>query len=381
LAKNFLLYAKLLFQYSSLRFTDKENNLSSPDLGFDLGIKFSSNHFKILVAYEHMPYEIREDVNFFLEKQRPWGTYHFWQDVNQDLRYQSGEEGAVFGYTGGMYHSVDQDSAAPFRKRWLLSLSVRLSQKFSLNVKGIIKNISNNYWIHFKDEHGFYQPVNNQELYFFSQPFTEYSLSNTRFEDDPYYSQLMLHLVGQEPHKWYFSFSFMAHLGMGYTAFGNGPGANDYGILDESQANPNAWINGYGRVDGDRAYVGKLYFGFYPVKNLFLSVSLKYRDGNPFAFVESHYANNQWVFYLQTIQAEDKKGMKGGPREDFISDLSAKLSYNFRVFDSDVSIFGSVFNALDFGTELSEYVFSGGLRYSNELQIPRSVRAGLLIKF
>ena len=380
-AKYFNLHAKLLFQYSSLRFVDQENNLASLAFGFDLGVQFSNKDLKVLLAYERMPYEIREDVNFFLERQRPWGTYHFWQDENQDLRYQRGEEGEVFGHTGGKYHSVDEDIAFPFRERFLLSLSVRLSQKFTLNVKSIVKNISSNFWIKFKDEYGFYQTVNDRELYFFSEPFTDYSLSNASFEDNPFYFQFLLHLVGKEAQKWYFSFSFMAHLGMGNTAFGNGPGANDFGILDESQANPNTWINGYGRVDGDRAFVGKLYFGFYLTKNLFLSASLKYRDGNPFAFIGSHYANNQWAFYLETIQAENMKGVKGGPREDFLSDVSVKLRYNFRLFDCDMTLFGSVFNMLDFGSELSEYVFSGGLRYSNELLIPRSVRAGLLIKF
>jgi len=380
-AKNFDLYAKLLFQYSSLRFVDPENNLASLAFGFDLGIQFSNKDLKVLLAYERMPYEIREDVNFFLERQRPWGAYHFWQDENQDLRYQRGEEGEVFGYTGGKYHSVDEDIDTPFRKRLLLSFSARLSQKFTLNVKSIIKNISSNYWIKFKDEYGFYQTVNDRELYFFSEPFTDYSLSNASFEDNPFYFQFLLHLAGKEAQKWYFSFSFMAHLGMGNTAFGNGPGANDFGILDESQANPNTWINGYGRVDGDRAFVGKLYFGFYLIKNLFLSASLKYRDGNPFAFIGSHYANNQWAFYLETIQAENMKGVKGGPREDFLSDVSVKLRYEFRLFDCDMTLFASVFNMLDFGSELSEYVFSGGLRYSNELLIPRSIRAGLLIEF
>lgn len=380
-AKNLHLHAKLLFQYSSLRFVDKENNLSSMAFGFDLGLRFTNKDLNILLAYERMPYEIREDVNFFLEKQRPWGTYHFWQDKNQDLRYQAGEEGEVFGYTGGKYHFLDEDIVAPYRNRFLLSFSARLSQTFTLNVKSIVKNISNNLWVMFQDEYGFYQTVNDNELYFFSEPFKDYSLSNAIFEDNPYYFQFLLHLVGKKSQKWYFSISFMVHLGMGYTAFGNGPGANDYGILDESQANPNTWINGYGRVDGDRAYVGKLYFGLYLVKNLFLSASLKYRDGNPFAFIDSHYANNQWAFYLATIQAEDKKGVKGGPREDFLGDVSVKLQYNFRLFDCDMSLFGSVFNMLDFGSELSEYVFSGGLRYSNERLIPRSVRAGLSIEF
>lgn len=381
LSKYLSVYTKFLVQYSSLRFFDSGNDLSSLAFGYDLGIQFVKNSFKVLLAYEKMPYEIGEDVNFFLEKQRPWGTYYFWNDINQDFAYQAGEEGSEFGYTGGPFHSLDEDIATPFKKRLLLSLSTRISKKFKLNVKSILKTIDNNFWVKFEDEHGFYETIGNKELYFYSEPFSDYSLSNYSFDDKPFYLQFLVHVQGQEAQKWFFSFSFLAHIGMGYTAFGNGPGANDIGLLDESQAHPNTWINGYGRVDGDRAFVGKMYFGFYIAKNLFVGTTIKYRDGNPFAFIGTSYDYNQRVFFLETIQAENKKGIKGGPREDYLSDVSVKIKYDFRLSDWNVSVFGGVFNLLDFGSELSEYVFSGGRRYSNELQIPRSVRAGVRIEF
>jgi len=381
LSKDFSVYTKLLVQYSSLRFSDSENNLSSLAFGYDLGILFKKNSFNVLLAYERMPYEIGEDVNFFLEKRRPWGTYHFWNDSDQDLKYQAGEEGSEFGNTGGQFHSLDEDIAIPFRKRFLLSCSTRLSEKFSLNVKSILKTISNSFWVKFRDEHGSYETIGDKELYFYSEPFTDYSFSNTSFDDEPFYFQFLLNIQGQETQKWFFSFSFLAQIGMGYTAFGNGPGANDVGLLDESQAHPNTWINGYGRVDGDRAFVGKLYFGFYLAKNFFVAMNIKYRDGNPFAFIGSFYDHSQWVFFLETIQAENKKGIKGGPREDYLTDVSIKMRYDFRLSDWNISIFAGAFNLLDFGSELSEYVFSGGKRYSNELQIPRSIRAGVGIEF
>jgi hypothetical protein len=380
-SKNFSVYTKLLVQYSSLRFFDSENDLSSLAFGYDLGIRFKKKSINVLLAYERMPYEIGEDVNFFLEKRRPWGTYYFWNDSNQDLAYQVGEEGSEFGFTGGQFHSLDGDIATPFRKRLLLSFSTRLSKKFSLNVKSILKTISNNFWVKSEGEHGFYETVGDKELYFCSEPFTDYSLSNYSFEDKPHYFQFLFNIQGRETQKWFFSFSFLAHIGIGYTAFGNGPGANDVGLLDESQANPNTWINGYGRVDGDRAFVGKLYFGFYLAKDFFVAMNFKYRDGNPFAFIGTSYNYGQRVFFLETIQAENKKGVKGGPREDYLSDVSIKLRYDFHPSDWKVSISGGVFNLLDFGSELSEYVFSGGKRYSNELQIPRSVRVGIGIEF
>lgn len=381
LAEHFSLVTKFVIQYSSLRFFHAENNLSSVTFGYDIGLVFERNRTKVMLAFERMPYEIREDVNFFLEQQRPWGTYHFWNDSNEDLAYQEGEAGEVFGYTGGRFHSLDEKISTPYKKRLFMGFSTRLSPKFTLNIKGLLKNISNNYWIKFKDEYGFYETVGERDLYFFSQPFTDYVLSNYDFTENPYYLQFLLQILGQEDRKWLFSFSFMAHLGMGYTPFGNGPGANDFGLLDESQANPNAWINGYGRVDGDRAFVAKLFFGFYLAKNLFLGMNIKYRDGTPFAFIGSYDDRNQRVFYLETIQAEDKRGIKGGPRKDYLTDVSLKLNYNFRLYDWKINLFGSVFNLLDFGSELSEYVFSGGKRYSNEIQIPRSMRAGIKIEF
>ena len=108
-----------------------------------------------------------------------------------------------------------------------------------------------------------------------------------------------------------------------------------------------------------------------------LGVSIKYRDGNPFAFLNREFNDNQWILYYSTIQAEDKKGIKGGPREDYVSDISLKLSYSFKLFRKNASLGFSFFNVLDFGSEISEYVFSGGERYSMELQIPKSIRLNL----
>lgn len=381
LSDRFSLFAKFVCQVSSLRFQASENNLSFVNAGFDAGaLLFSGKNPEILISYGQMPYEIRENVNFFLEKQAPWGTICSWNDTNNDLIYQRGEEGQVFGFTGGFFHSVSPELRMPIKKRWLVSVSTPLSQKFRLTVKGIFKKISNNFWVRFKEDYGFYEEIDNVNLYFFSSPFKEFLLSNENFDKDPFYAQLLLHIRGGEEKKWFFSFSFLAHIGMGYTAFGNGPAANDIGILNESQANPNSWINGYGRVDGDRAYVGKMYFGFYLLKNLFLAASFKYRDGTPFAFIQVASFYNQHVFYLQTIQAENWKGVKGGPREDYVSDVSVQLKYQFNLLRWNAELHVSILNLLDFGSELSEYVFSGGSRYASELQIPRSLRIGVLIK-
>ena len=167
-----------------------------------------------------------------------------------------------------------------------------------------------------------------RSYYFLDRPFTAFELSNAAFAKDPFYAQFLVRVQGERAQRWYFSFSFLAHMGMGYTAFGNGPTANDIGVISESQAFPNSWINGYGRVDGDRAFVGKIFFGYYLSPRLFLSGSIKYRDGDPFAFINAFQRQGQWVITYQTIKAEDEHGKKGGPREDCIWDFNFKLSYD-----------------------------------------------------
>ncbi len=57
-----------------------------------------------------------------------------------------------------------------------------------------------------------------------------------------------------------------------------------------------------------------------------------------------------------------------------MADVSLKLNYRFKLMNRDAFLSLSMFNILDFGAELSEYVFSGGTRDALELQIPRSVR-------
>jgi hypothetical protein len=381
ISRDFSILGKLFVQYNSLSFDNSLNNVSFLSPGFDVGLlAFKHKKTKILFSYGRIPYDIRENVNFFLEDQRPHGTYYHWGDDNGDSLYQPGEEGGVFGYTGGRYHFIDENLAAPLKERFLLHFSTPLSKRFILNIKALYKRIKNNFRIQFDRDYGFYESHEGFNLYFFDQPFRDYYLTNNYLEKDPFYAQFYFDIKGGKKGKWFFSFSFMAHIGMGDTAFGNGAGSNDIGILSETQAGPNSWINGYGRLDGDRGFVAKSWFGFHLAKKLWMGISLKYRDGNPFAFMNAVSRHDQWVLYYQTIKAENEKGVKGGPREDYIADVSVRLNYGFRLFNKEAVLSLSFFNLLDVGGELSEYVFSGGTRDAVELQIPRSLRLTLNLK-
>ncbi len=362
---------------SSLSFDTNENNINIYDIGFNLGFFSSGKSHSLYFSGGRTPGNLKENINYFLDKSGSSGTIHYWTDINSDNLYQKGEEKGIYSYSGNKYHSVDPDFKNPVTYNLILLYSKKISGNFNFNLKALYKQFINNPWIKFDNEYGYYQSFNGKNLYFIDTPPENFHLSNYQFDKDPFYAQLLLNFTGKVGKKWFFSFSFMAHMGMGYTAFGNGPNSNDIGIINETMANPNTWINGFGRLDGDRGFVSKLYFGYFLSKKLFLGVSVKYRDGNPFAFFNSQYQNNQWLLYYSTIQAEDEKGIKGGPREDYVSDISFKLSYKFRLFNKNANIGLSFFNILDFGSELSEYIFSGGERYSIEMQIPKSIRLTL----
>lgn len=374
------LLGHVFFNYNRLGFDYSKNNISQFNMGFDAGVYlFKNRRTHLLFALGMTPYDLRSNVNFFLETQRPWGYISAWEDKNRDGVFQVGESGEILGITGGVCHSVDEAVEIPQKQRVLLYFSTPISRNYTFNLKAIYKHISHRLRVNDGVERGFFEEHAGQRLRFIDARvngdiYPQYILTNGGYTKDPFYAGLLLNVTGRKENKWFFSFSFLAHMGMADTAFGNGPGSNDFGILDESQADPNTWINGFGRVDGERGFVAKSYFGFYLCRDLFLGVSLKYRDGNPFAFLNRVYAHNQWVIYYSTIKAEDQKGKKGGPREDYLADVSFQLRYQFKLFNRAAYLSLAVFNILDFGAELSEYVYSGGPRDSMELQIPRSLR-------
>ncbi len=377
--EGFALLAKVQAQYSAVAFESGVNDVRQLALGFDAGIRLFKNP-EITVAYEQMPYELRENVNVFLERNAPAGRIYRWTDPDGNKTYGPGEEGELVGTTGGPFHEAVDGLKAPLRKRVLLTLTMPLSKTFDLSVKGLYKRIDRNLGVRYKDDYGFYEEVGGTSYFFLDTPLRAFVLENDAAGKKPFYAQLLLQVSSRPNGRWFFNLALLAHMGMGRTLFGNGAGANDIGLLGESLADPNAAINGYGRVDGDRAYMAKVNFGLFLFKNLTLGADIKYRDGTPFAFLDSFVRNGQRIIAYRTIKGENDRGVKGGPRKDYLTDVSLKLAYSFTLFGLPASADAAIFNLLDLGSELSEYVYASR-RFANELQLPRSFRFGLAFSF
>ena len=375
-------FAKFYLHKNDIYFDKDINNLNfftpSFDVGFTLWAKKKSS---LLISYGISSYDIKNNVISFLEQNRPSSTYYLWNDLNNDMSFQDNERGRLFGYSGGKYHFANTELKTPLKERLLVTFNTKLSKNYKFIVKGILKRVKNSFWVYFDKEYGTYDDSSGTNLYYFEKPFKDYYLSNSLLEQDPFYAQLLINFIGKKTDKWSFSFSFMAHMGMGSTSFGNGYN-NDIGVIDESMANRNTLINSYGRVDGDRGFVSKLNYGLLISKNLSMGLNIKYRDGNPFTFMKMSNAHNQWVIYYKTIKGEDKKGQKGGPREDYLAEINLKFNYKLRISNLNLNMGLSFFNILDVGYELSERVFTNEKdRLATELQIPRSIRLTLSVKF
>jgi len=357
-----------------------ERDFSFGALEWDAGVVWTpGRRTRLALALGASPVVATADVGRFLEHRRPLGFVYSWgNDINGDGEFQAVEALNLYGVTGGPAHGVDADLRAPRRERLALELSTPMSTHWTFDVRAMLKRFRGLLTVDYAEPYGHLQTVDQRTVYLLDRPVLAYSLQNSTFAEHPFYAQLRFTFRGQGK-GWLFSFSFLAHMGMGSAPFGNGPVANDLGTLSEWQAGPNARANAFGRLDGDRAFVARLFTVFNLTRKLSFGLSMKYRDGNSFAFIDTVEAEGQRVLLLQTIRAEDRYGRKGGPREDYLSDFSVQLTWRLRLLGADARLTAAVFNLLDFGSELSEYVFSGGSRDAMEMQIPRSMRLSLLM--
>ena len=382
LTRKWKLLADLELTHSGMSFSNDERNISWSSPALDMGMIWDiGKRTRLFLALGTSPVQPTSHVSRFLDPGRPGAlVYHWGSDLNGDGIFQTAEASGMYGVSGAPWHHVDGDLKAPRRDRLAIEFTTPLSRRWSLDIRAVYKRFHDLLTVDYAGEFGHMETVDNLMLYLLDQPVSGYVLTNSSFEKDPFYGQFRFTIRGQGK-RWLFSFSFMAHMGMGSAPLGNGAVANDPGTLSELQAGPNNRWNAFGRLDGDRAFIFRVFSGFHLNRNLFLAISLKYRDGDPFAFIDAVGTGENRLLVMQTIRAEDSHGRKGGPREDYLSDCSVQLSWDFHMLGARARLTAAVFNLLDFGSELSEYVFSGGSRDAMEMQLPRSMRLSLSLSW
>lgn len=195
------------------------------------------------------------------------------------------------------------------------------------------------------------------------------------FTNTPYYiSQTSRYTY--RGRKFMFSLSWQSMMGVGLSALGNGPAANNIGVLSESTANPNTFATienadgkypGVGRLDQDKAYVCRIYLAYNVCRWFQFGINGRWTDGQPFVFFNTATqtdADGNTQLAIRPVCSRGINPTDGdfGCRESalFNFDLHARFKWTVKQHPMTLDLLG--YNIYDFGNVYNEMCFPEGAR-------------------
>ncbi len=216
--------------------------------------------------------------------------------------------------------------------------------------------------------------------YFYLAPGDKHYVLDNLPGPAPYYTGLQAQILGKGD-TWVVDVSASAYHAIGTTGFGIGASANDLGELDWSMANPNTVKFPTGNLEGDRAYVVKSLFGGRLWQALWGYLSVRYRDGKPFALYQYGTLNGQ----VAETYATPKGSLfaNDGPRQDAQINVDVKLEYGVPLPHAELRLSATFNNLFDLGNEMQEWSIARNIqaRAALEQQIPRSLFLSAELRF
>lgn len=289
-----------------------------------------------------------------------------------------GDTPRLIDTTGGAHIDVDGGLIGTSVYSVALGLSHHFSPAWAFHAQGLAKVDTGTHRLEFEQASGYFR----DDVFFLSEGEKRYRLRNVD-DDVPAFwgGQFQLIGIGED---YVVSAAFSAFNAVGVSPFGNGPTANDVGIIDHSTANPNSANQGLANLDGDRAFMIRTVFGYRMIDTLWGFITFSHRDGQPFAFFEQDEHNGQIAMTYRSPRGSPLKYTRPllGPREDFRVNVDAQLEYSFSLGGIDVVSTLLVNNLLDFGNEISERssVIGKGERAALESEIGRSLWLGVELR-
>ncbi|MFY0652507.1 MAG: hypothetical protein JXQ96_10760 [Cyclobacteriaceae bacterium] len=389
----FLLNAKGNLTYDGILFNPK----SITALNYELGFKVQKQLGRKLTSYfefgkRRVPFEF-DQVRFLSNKYQSGQTY-FWNDTNNDQNYSASEKGDLFTTTGGAYRSASDELKQPdiyyldygnkwkMGKRWELTFLAQYRKfanqwtvQYDRNAETIGQFMPNG------DGENIYYLDDGQTINYNVVPFDQQLFERLAEKklgwlfNSPFYGGLTLNLEKKTP-KTYFYVSATAYEVVGLSPMGNGVLTNNLGVLSESQANPNTYIENLGRLDPDRAYIVRIYYHQEIGKRWKFAFQVKYKDGQPVnrnVFdLNTNASGNQFAFWNDDIKGINPFTGQFGVREGGFWNYELKFQYDTRLFDHRAVIDLNIYNIMDVATPLNNYNFpEPDAQYALEFQIPR----------
>lgn len=319
----------------------------------------------------------------YLNKNSLSGTRYNWNDTNGNGVAEANELSAG-ARTGGKYHSAAAGLQAPQKEELNLSLGYEGFRhwRLELNFNGRIyrKLFEVRYADGTSPAFATSSAGANVTVYDKTGSGSEiYELRNA--EKDAYYAHAEITLArSRQDSDWIFRASIGGYYGAGYSPQGLGAFYNDAGAYNESTADPNFRENRFGRLDNDRGYIGKIFFGRRFAKVLTLTNVLRYRDGEATAGYKVVTGLSQGPIVVPF--EERGGGLTGIGRYTYSFAWDLRLRFDTIVSGYAAWAFVDIFNLINSRTELFEYPLAGtGYRDPVEQGTARTLRLGLGMNF
>lgn len=298
--------------------------------------------------------------------------------------YNNGElwldRGVLIDTPGGAHVRLEGQLRPANAYAWGIGFDRRFSEVWSYMLQGLLKAYHNTYELAFDGIPSDYGYV-VADVFYLADGAKDYVLSNRR--SSPVYYGLQMQILGEATTRYFFSWSFAAYNAIGQSPFGNGPTANDIGVVSYSSANPNSKRKGNANLDADRAFNTKILAGSKIYGGLWWYSALTHFDGTPFAPYDVHADNGQLARTYNEFRGSPYTfvGPLKGRREDYRLNLDLKLQYTLVMKRASLKTWWAMYNLLDFGNEISELQSLAGRagRLALEQEIPRAFEFGLEI--
>lgn len=278
---------------------------------------------------------------------------------------------------GGGLIRVDDNLVGPNVYRAALGIDIAISDHVRFGAQGIFKMFRGMLRLSLDGDAQQYGDFVGDAFYWNDRP-RAYVLENED-ADLPAYWGLHLDLTTRDLEDLFFSASFSAYNAIGETTFGSGALSNDVGVISHAGASPNARRLGLASLDVDRAFMLKVAVAWRIVDELWFSATVRHRDGQPFAFLDTNENDGQVALTYHSNRGSPLKYTRplAGPREDFFLNADVQLAYRI----GDVSVWLLAANLLDMENEIREVNGPPGIdgRAALETQLPRSILFGVSV--
>jgi hypothetical protein len=348
------------------------------------------------IGKKRIPYHF--DQMKFLSNKYMSGNVFFWNDANNNQQYEEIEKGDLYTTSGGKFHALANDIKQPSYVYLEIPLKLIVGKKSSIGFYPFYKQFSNLWTVEYVNDAsaiGMLEAFDDKLVFFLKPGEVTYKVTNNSELNNSYgYFERQSFAKGytikyqKSGTKLFFSISWTAYMVVGKGALGNGLLHNNLDVLSESQANLNTRINAIGRMDSDRAYIGRMLLSYRSNKNLVLAFQLKYKDGQPFSCFEPYTyqdesGNTQVQIQSYFPKADNPMTGERGYRKDAFFNTELRIAYNLKIMKRNFVANLTLYNIYDFGTELAEYTFfpPEKERYSMELNIPRGIQLSIQMPF